>query len=132
MTEKQSLKEKLTTAVTDLVWLSEADYPFEVIDWQIKTIDSIILLEKLDLPQDTKIEVVELETFFATATQEKDWYSDRELEDVKRYKNLIRILVTNLQEIKVYRVGKIEIDIYILGKTALKTIAGLKTTVIET
>ncbi len=132
MTEEQNLIEQLTTAVKDLVWLSESDYPFEAIYWQLKTIDVVTLLAKIGRPSDTKVEVIELDTFFATATQEREWYDEEELENVKRYRNLIETLVTNLQEIKVYRVGEIEIEVYLLGKSPYGAIAGLKTKVIET
>jgi hypothetical protein len=132
VTETQSLSEKLALAVTDLVWLSESDYPFEVIDWQIESIDPVMLLQQIDRPEDTLVEVVELEAFFATATQEHDWYDESELETVKRYRYLLEILRTNLQEVAVYRVGEIEIEVYILGKTSSNAIAGLKTKMIET
>jgi hypothetical protein len=132
VTETQSLSEKLALAVTDLVWPSESDYPFEVIDWQIESIDPVILLKQIDRPEDTLVEVVELETFFANATQEQDWYDESELETVKRYRYLLEILRTNLQEVAVYRVGEIEIEVYILGKTSSNAIAGLKTKMIET
>jgi hypothetical protein len=132
VTETRSLREKLALAVTDLVWLSESDYPFEIIDWQIESIEPVILLKQIDRPEDTLVEVVELEAFFATATQEQDWYDESELETVKRYRDLVEILKTNLQEVAVYRVGEIEIEVYILGKTSSNAIAGLKTQVVET
>lgn len=132
MTETRSLSEQLAVAVVDLVWLSEADYAFEVIDWQIESINPVILLKQIDRSENTLVEVVELEVFFATATQERDWYDESELETVKRYRYLVEILKANLQEVAVYRVGEIEIEVYILGKTSNGAIAGLKTKVVET
>ena len=70
--------------------------------------------------------------FFAIATQEEDWHDEEERETAKRFQNLVRILKQNLSQLQVYRVGSIEIDVYIIGMTPGGDWAGLSTQVVET
>lgn len=125
------LLNNLRSLTTNLLWMSEADYPFSVIYWE--NVDNIPekLLQIHDLP-DTTIEVRELDSFFSRATEEKDWYEEEEKAECKCYQDLVNLLKTNLSELKVYRVGEVEISCYILGKTDSGAIAGLSTISVET
>lgn len=125
------LLNNLRSLTTNLLWMSEADYPFSVIYWE--NVDNIPekLLQIHDLP-DTTIEVRELDSFFSRATEEKDWYEEEEKAECFRYQDLVNLLKTNLSELKVYRVGEVEISCYILGKTDSGAIAGLSTISVET
>jgi hypothetical protein len=51
---------------------------------------------------------------------------------VSRYKKLIRLLRRVLRDLKVYKLGTIEIPTFIVGQLDDGTIAGLRTTVVET
>ncbi|MDJ0636966.1 MAG: nuclease A inhibitor family protein [Xenococcaceae cyanobacterium MO_188.B29] len=134
------LIERLKQASQGLLWLSESDYPFEVIYWE--NVDDIKakLLQVTNCTPETKIEVRELDKFFSQATAEEDWYNDEEMAECKRYQELVHLLKTNLTDIKVYRVGETEVNCYILGQTksgaigeaGTATIAGLSTISVET
>ncbi len=52
--------------------------------------------------------------------------------ECKRYQALVNLLQTHLTDIKVYRVGSCEVNVYILGKTTRNAIAGLSTISVET
>ena len=126
------LIERLKQASQGLLWQSESDYPFEVIYWEnVKNISSKVLQVTNCTPK-TTIEVRELNKFFSQATEEKDWYNDEEMAECKRYQDLVNLLKTNLTDIKVYRVGEVEVNCYILGKTESSSIAGLSTISVET
>ena len=122
---------KLSQAVEGLLWLSESDYPFETI--YLENVDNIEtkLLELTNSNAKTKIEIRDIDRFFHRVTQEDNWDED-ELEECKRYQALVKLLKTQLQDIKVYRVGEWEIQVYILGKTESGNVAGLSTMVVET
>jgi Nuclease A inhibitor-like protein len=134
--QNQILLEKLKQASKNLLFPSESEYPFDLIFWELSTdkleINPELIIKFLKKPSETPIEIVELDPFFEIATTEQDWHGKEEKETVKKYQNLVRIIKENLTEIKVARIGKIEIDIYIFGKTASNDIAGLSTKVIET
>jgi hypothetical protein len=79
-----------------------------------------------------KVEEITLEQFFHRATKIEDWYGDEEKESAQKFSDLQKLIETDLKDIKVFRVGEIEIDIYVVGVDADGNLAGLKTTAIET
>jgi hypothetical protein len=122
--------DRLQQATTDLVWTSESDYPFEVITWSKGTeIDPTALFK---LPTDTTIETITLQDFFKPALATEDWYDREELATVDRYQKLVDAIGSNLSDIVVFRVGEIEITVYIIGKTLDRDLVGLKTQIVET
>jgi Nuclease A inhibitor-like protein len=112
----------------DLVWVSESDYPFQIVVWNKKEINLRLFPDRAD----EAIEVISLDDFFAPALKIEDWYEAEELANVDRYKLLLGTISSNLTEINVFRIGSIEIDIYIVGKTPSGDVIGLKTTIVET
>ena len=126
------LIDQLSQASEGLLWQSESDYPFKTI--YIENVDDIEekLLEVTNSIGHTMLQVKELDSFFKRVTEEKDWYNDEEMAECKRYQELVKLLKTHLRDIKVYRVGEVEVSCYILGKTESGAIAGLSTISVET
>lgn len=116
---------ELKKLANNLLWMSESDYPFQVLLGEDK--------KKL-LPEDPEaaIEVICIDDFFAPALRRQNREKEEDLAELKQYQSLIDFLKTNLKDIKVYRIGSIEIDIYIIGKTESGNYAGLLTKAIET
>ncbi len=112
--------------------MSEADYPFEVFRWEAQKLTASTVIQQTGHTPDTCVKVVPLDDFFENATQEEDWYNDEEKETVLRYLALVETLKTNLSDVQVYRLGTVEIDVYIAGKTPSGDLAGLSTKVVET
>jgi Nuclease A inhibitor-like protein len=124
--------DRLKQATTDLLWASESDYPFEIVAWDrgVEMTPSILFGESID--PDLTIEAIDLTDFFAPALRMEDWYEAEELALVDRYQNLVRTIESNLTDVKVFRVGEIEVEIYIVGKMPDGDLVGLKTQVVET
>ena len=78
------------------------------------------------------IESIPLTDLFAPVLTLEDWYGAEELAQVDRYTDLLDSIESNLSEVKVFRIGEIEIAIYIVGRTPDRDIVGLKTHVVET
>jgi hypothetical protein len=123
--------ETLTQASQELLMPSESDYPFEVVVWEDVELTPQKILELTNYPPATFIEEVELDYFFRNIATEQDWHDEIQREDVTKFQNLVQVLKGNLAEIRVYRIGTIEVNVYIVGKTK-DGVAGLATTVIET
>lgn len=121
--------QNLKLAIADLLWSSEAEYPFEIVYWQ--GIDAT-LLQHYNYPPHTPVKTTEFKSFFASATTEKQWHNQSERAEVKRYQELVSLMSDNLSDLQVYLIGEVEIDVYILGKTQHQAIAGLKTKIIAT
>lgn len=130
---EQELITALKIATEGLLWYSESEFPLQVIYWQnLENFQPITLLEYTNHPAETKIVITDVESFFATATQEQEWHNEAEKAEVQRYQNLLNLLNNNLDHLQVYLLGEIEIDAYILGKTTNQAIAGLSTKIIAT
>ncbi|MDE5073302.1 MAG: hypothetical protein O4806_16150 [Trichodesmium sp. St5_bin8] len=59
-------------------------------------------------------------------------YNSKEYERVKRYQKNVKKMQQYLSDLKVYKVGRIEIYIDIIGRTNTGNYAGLATVYIET
>jgi hypothetical protein len=127
-----AILDTLKQASAGLQYTSESDYPFQVFSWPLDTLTPKKLLAQTGHSKDTAIQLEDFDKFFAQAAQEKDWYGPEEKKAVAQYKHLVHILQTTLSNIQVYRVGQIELDVYIVGKTPDGSFAGLSTKVIET
>ncbi len=132
MPTTQDLIPELQAACEGLLWRSETDYPFEVAvlsaNEQLLNIDRLLK----NYPDDTPVATVSLDDFFGQAIIERAWLDSRELTLVQRYRNLRDLLETTLANLQVYRIGSVEIDVYLIGETEDKQIIGVKTKIVET
>lgn len=132
MPTTQDLLPELKAACDNLLWRSETDYPFEVAvlpgEHQRPSVDSLLSA----YPAHTPVSVVSLDDFFGQATVERAWFDSRELTLVERYRNLRDLLETTLENLQVYRIGSVEMDVYLLGNTEDDQVIGVKTKVVET
>lgn len=132
MPTSQDLLPELEVACDQLLWRSETDYPFEVVilpaDQQSFSVD--VLLG--NYPENTPVAIVRLDDFFGQSTVERSWFDSRELALVERYRNLRDLLDTTLENLQVYRIGRVEMDVYLLGQTEDGQVIGVKTKLVET
>jgi len=126
-----TVTETLTQASQALLMPSESEYPFEVFVWEDVKLTPQKILELTNYPPATLIEEVELDYFFRNVAGEKDWHDEIQKENVAKFQNLVQVIKDNLADIRVYRIGTIEVNVYIVGKTN-DGLAGLATKVIET
>jgi hypothetical protein len=116
MTDAQLL-EALREATRGLTYMSESDYPFEVFDWGAAepTPEFLRALDGSDA--DAPIETRTSAEFFRAANS---------------FQTLRRLLEENLSDLKVYRVGAINIPVYVVGRSASGSWLGVSTRVVET
>lgn len=124
---------ELEAASEGLLFMSESDYPFEIARAEGSTEISPAMLRHLaSASPDADVETQSLEDFFRRAVAEADWHGERERLLAKRYQSLLVLLRENLTEPRVYRVGRTNISVYILGKSFEGNWLGLATRVVET
>ncbi len=129
----QELIQQLESAIADLLWLSEAEYPFQIFYWQdAANFNQNSLLQDHNYSPELKIAIQEFQSFFASVTEEQQWHNAKEKAEIKRYRTLVKLMTENLTDIRVYLLGEVEIDVYILGETPNKAIAGLTTKIVAT
>jgi Nuclease A inhibitor-like protein len=122
--------DRLAELCKGLLFPSESDYPLEPFIWENTPINSETILIKSGKSADTSIEAVTLDDFFAPTVnaQESDLATDQAI--AQRFWELKRA-IAGLENIQVFKIGKIKIDVYIVGAIG-NDVIGLKTTVIET
>ena len=124
----------LQEASAGLLFPSESEYPFEGFRFKGRPAEMSIelLLNELRLPVDSPSEEVDLEHLFRRVTTDQDWHEEDEKLQVSRFRILLKVIKNNLSYIKVFRIGTVAIDVYILGQAPCGEWVGLNTKVIET
>jgi nuclease A inhibitor-like protein len=114
----KQLLEELKNASTGLLVMSESDYPFELIQWSGETpITSEHLCRISDRPEGTPIEETDTKRFLAENEQ---------------FRKLQEVIETNLADVRVYKVGAINIPVYIVGRSPEGQWLGVSTRLIQT
>jgi hypothetical protein len=133
MEETATLQQTLEKACEGLLFMSESDRPFTFFDAgkAEKPLEEQ-LPEMLKLTPETPVHKLTLKRFFKNATTVEDWHTEEDKAMIQRFVDLQKALEDNLSNITVMRIGEIEIDCYLLGKTPEGNYAGLKTQAVET
>jgi len=97
--------------------MSESDYPLEVIQWDGQTAITPEYLVRLGGTCSSTIQEMSLDDFYNVSG---------------RFPNLVRLLNDTLADVKVYKLGKINIPVYIVGRSPQGNWIGLSTRVVET
>jgi hypothetical protein len=135
MTTDAELLKILSDASSGLQYQTELDYPFEVI---ILDNTEKIAVNKETIPKlmknssDDYIEDFDFNFLFSTPTLEQDWHTTEDKKRVARYRNLVSLIKENLKDIKVFRKGKIYIDVYITGRAPSGNIVVVSTKQMQT
>lgn len=131
-TDKSTLLQAIGEAANGLLFPSESDFPIEPFEYGDQKPTPAGLLEKLGKDASTDVEEMTLAALFEGLTSAPDDASDNEKASAARFANLLGVLEQNLKEIQVYRVGKVDIDLYVIGLEQSGTWVGVKTKVVET
>ena len=118
MKSDKQILEELKNASAGLFVMSESDYPFELIEWRGETlITSDYLCRVSDRPEDTQIEESDTQRF---------------LGGNERFRKLEAVIEISLADVKVYKVGTINIPVYIVGRSPEGNWLGVSTRLIQT
>ena len=127
-----SFERDLKAACRSLTYISETDadvIPFIAGEPASRELESYLIALGITSKE---IEEREFDKFFDRLTAEKDWHGPNEKKRTKQFSQLRDVLQKNLDGLRVIRIGKIRLDIYIAGVGAGGRLAGVKTRAIET
>ena len=127
------LTEQIKIAVKGLYYISETDaeiLPF--VGKQAKAVSKQEILSQIKKPADTTIEEKDFARFFVRLTEIQDWFGDEEKEIAQRFVQLKELLEKNLRDLKVFKIGKIQLDVYVVGLDAEDNLLGIETKAVET
>ncbi|MGI8495300.1 MAG: nuclease A inhibitor family protein [Pyrinomonadaceae bacterium] len=128
-----SFERQIKRIVKDLYYTSETDAEIEpFVGDKSKTVNGESLLLQTGSAADSKIEERNFDDFFSCLTQIQDWFGDEEKKTSAKFSQLEKILKEELKELKVFKIGQVEIDIYVVGLDSSSILTGIKTKSVET
>jgi hypothetical protein len=138
---KKNRKEKAENEVLEgikslcsgLYYMSETDaeiLPF--FGGKVEKLTKENFAEEIGVTDHSKIEERDFDSFFKRLVEIKEWFGEEEKKMAKRFSELRDFLLQNLSDLRVFRIGKIEIDIYVVGISKSGKIMGFKTKAVET
>ena len=124
----------LQEAIRGLLYQSETDAPFEVFHWPdgATSLDPKTVLKLSGHKPKDPVETLSVGEFFKPLTEEQSWFGATEKAAARKYRQLQEVIQQHLSHRQVFRVGKIKVDIFIVGKSAQGYWAGVKTKAVET
>ena len=124
---------ELRAAIEGLFYMSKTDAPFEIVHWDRRDtiLSSADLLTFIGQSSGMQVENVGLGEFFHDLIQDYDWHDAEAKKTVNKYRHLLTVLEEYLTDLRVFKVGDGEIDIYVVGRTAEGDWAGIMTNVVE-
>ena len=127
------MSSRLKSLTEGLSYQSESDYPVE--PYTRDAAEGAPSAEEFAEGregEDAAVRELDFDSFFGNYTDEQDWWGDEERAVAGKFQALVKFLKANLKEIKVYRVGDVEADVYVVGKTESGDFAGVKTKIVQT
>lgn len=119
----------LEEAASGLLFPSETDAPLTPFELgaaaQATDLTPEALARALNSPEGTRVEPLSPHDLFAPLIEAGD-------ADAAKYTRTLEIMTAELEHVRAYRVGAVDIDVYILGRHPSGAWIGLKTKVVET
>lgn len=133
MKTNEQLTAELRAATEGLLLMSESDHPLEVVRWEdCQQITHEFLRREAGKGADAPVEEVGAAQVFRAAASEPEWKGEEELRTARRFQALLRLLGENLEGLTAYRVGAIDITVYVVGRGREGDWLGVATRVVET
>ena len=133
--QKISLKDEIISLSSDLMYPSESDEKIEYFEMELSTDERLSLVNFRmynGIRPEIEIEEMDFEKFFAPLIKIEDWFGDDEKKWANDSLKLKQLITDKLKDIKIYKVGKTEVEVYLFGKSEDCKWEGLKTKLIET
>ncbi len=127
------LKQQIGKLCEGLYYMSETDAeitPYTGSEAEATTKEEI--LSQTKSAPNTPVEERDFDEFFPRLTEIQDWFGDEEKQMVRKFTGLRDLLKNNLKDLKVFKIGKIELDVYVVGLDAENRLMGIKTKAVET
>lgn len=131
--KSDSLLEKIRKASEGLYYISETDA--EVLPYTGTKAEAVTkenILRQTGKEIDAPVEERDLAKFFVRLTEIRDWFGDEEKQTAARFAELKKLLEENLKDPKVFKVGRIEIEVYVVGLDEEGNLTGIQTKAVET
>jgi len=116
--KESDLEKELAAACRGLVYISETD----------STVEPFFVKK----PQIPKGEEIIFDRFFERLTAKRDWHTVAESENAEGFAKLQSVLETELKDLHVYKIGKVQLEIVVVGRDKKGEFAGVRMKAVET
>lgn len=124
---------ELTRLCNGLSYMSETDAPIAVfIGQKAGEISREEILRQTGLTDSEAIEEITTEAFFEKLTTVREWYNTEQVVNTERYGELKKYLQDSLTHTHVFRIGRIQVNIFVIGLDPAGRVVGIKTMAVET
>jgi hypothetical protein len=107
--KEDSLENEIANLCKELYYISETDSPVEAVSFNVPAGKSSRL------------------------TREENWHTETERKRARQFADLWRLMKEKLKDIKVFRFGKIRIEIFVIGREKNSgRLVGIRTMSVET
>lgn len=131
--EKDDLAERIRRACRGLIFISETDEPIELFEGGVvEKVTKKTVLEQAGHPSNSPAETGDLHEFFARLMRVEEWYPSERKADAKRFAKLKKMLEEDLTDPGVFKIGRIRLDVYVVGMDKGGRLIGIKTKAVET
>ena len=133
--KNKSLKEQIETLTADLMYSSESDEKIEFFEMELSTSQKLSMADFRmfnGIKPETVIKEISFDDFFKPLIKVEDWFGKEEKKWVEDSVKLKNLLVEEVKDSQVFKVGADEIDVFVFGKAEECKWIGLKTKVVET
>ena len=130
---ENELATQIEKIAAGLYYISETDaeiFPFSGNKAELVSVEEI--LKQTESAADTAVEERDFNEFFARLTEMQDWFGDEETAIANKFAELKKLLEDNLRDVQVFKIGKIKLDIYVVGLDVESNLMGIKTKSVET
>lgn len=127
------LTERIAHACEGLVYISERDAPITVfVGGPAETIDAHSIRAMTNAHEDAHVEEVAFEKFFARLTKFEAWHDEMQRVQTEKFLELQELLEDNLRDLKVFKIGAIQVHIFAVGLDNDNNVIGITTEAVET
>lgn len=126
-------KNSLSEALNGLIYMSETDASIEPFEGgPAGAVTAQDLLPMTGTPGDAQVEERGFDEIFARLTRVYEGASEEATAKAARFEALKQLMAANLSDPKVFKVGRINVDIYMVGLDGEGNLSGVKTRAVET
>jgi len=122
----------LERASEGLLFPSESDFPIKALRFGVVEPTPEALLRDQGLSADQRVELSDVGSFFEGLTEAPADASEGDRATAAKFSALRSLLETELSDLRVYRVGKTDISLFVLGRHSSGEWLGITTQVVET
>lgn len=131
--ENEVLAGRINKACSGLIYISETDAPIKLFEGGFADrVTKKTVLEQTGHGAMLPVAETDFDTFFGRLTRVEDWFPSERKADAKRFAKLKKILEENLTGLRVFKVGKVRLDIYAVGLDKGGRLIGVRTKAVET